>query len=221
MSELRGKPIFLFGESQGGTDAIKHAEEYPDTFSGYISFDGALSLKRDVEERPKRNWSESTLSILDAMNGIENIKNPILVIHNFDDNNVPIQESLDWYKKAVSAGKRNLVRLLLSARGSPIKNIQVGGIFNKGHNFPLDHQSLVVLGNYILRFMLNGPSAIPAAGELKAHSYELYAYRNLRNPSVIERLLSEAIRHYDASKPKSITDELWRDEYLPIFLSIY
>src|SRR5690606_26115273 len=43
LKEINTDKIYLGGSSFGGLICVRHAQMYPDDFSGYISIDGALS----------------------------------------------------------------------------------------------------------------------------------------------------------------------------------
>lgn len=133
LSPLKNLPIFLYGASFGGRTSIKHSELYPETFNGYISHDGVLSYQMagqtdrplttrliDIRRAENSNTQDSELQkganeFLNPMFGINNIKRPLLLLHNYDDNNVNIQVTLDFYREAIKLGK--VVKLFITPEG--------------------------------------------------------------------------------------------------------
>lgn len=222
LTHLSCLPHFLAGGSFGGRTTIKHAEIYPRTFSGYISIDGNLSFSILEKTRAdivsgKGTWNNPDI---DAYFGIENIQDPVLVLHNFDDNNVNVAVSLGWYKHALRLGKGDLVRMLITHKGNPIPR-NVEDIHNKGHYEPEDARTLAQLSSTIERFMLDGALSLPQKiNEQQANEYQLYAYRNMNEASATKKFLSEAYRHYKANGSVAITDEEWRSYYTPLFYAV-
>lgn len=227
LAVLKELPYFLFGASFGGFVAAKHAQtkKYEGTFRGYLSFDPSVDW--DVRHKTRGQVvlsfdSEGKVEArgrLDPALHIADLSAPLLLVHNFDDNNVNVLTSLSYFKKALAVGKKDLIRILLMPKGATLSKTK-DKPHNKGH-FPRYLTSYIRrLGDHMTRFMKQGPSAIPAAGMLSAHVHELQAYRNFKDASAGERFISVAYRHY-LSQPKEITDQVWNEEYLPLFAANY
>ena len=218
---LKNKPLTLAGVSFGGRTAVKHAELYPQTFDYYISIDGALSpemlRKSDInlgniryktdKARNSEAWSSPT-------NGIENIKDPILFVHNVDDNNVNLKVTMDWYKKADAAGKSPLMRMLIMDKGSafPTKESDVKP-YNAGHFLATDQKSVERLSHLITQFTCEGPSNLPEYTNWVGYKYEMVANQNYISASVEESFIAQAHRLYRKAKSVMPTDETLSDIY--------
>ena len=229
---LLGKPNFLFGASFGGRTSVRHAELFPKTFKGYLSFDGVLDFSTmDVTTALQGNpliWSRQESSKwLDPINDAQKIQDPVLLLHNLDDNAVSAAVSIAFYQAAIGEKKElvKLLRLLLTERGSPIPADEKK-IHYKGHFLPKDPESLKRLASYILQFMLQGPSSLPAASELtaqvhKRRGFEISTFYGGKFARLAYLALSGLFRHYYSTKQPKITEELWNSEYLPIIQSLY
>lgn len=229
---LQGKPNFLFGASFGGRTALMHAQRFPRTFKAYISFDGGLDFKvmdlTNAAIAVQQSWSlVESQKWLDPINEAEKIQDPVLLLHNLDDNTVSAAVSIAFYQKAIQKKKEltRLLRLLLTNRGNPIPADEEK-IYYKGHFLPREPESMKRLGATVLEFMLRGPSSLPAASELSAQvhkwrGYEINTFHGIRFALPQYLWLSELFRHYYALKQPKITDELWSNEFLPIFQSIF
>lgn len=219
---LKGKSQFLYGVSFGGRTAVRHAELYPNTYAGYISNAGALSFEYATAHYSSFVNTASdlmaALNWLDPVRALHSIKQPLLIIHAFDDNSVNVMSSIDFYKKFRDAGLGHLARLILVPTGS---EMSLGApIAVKGHGIAKDPQIAKRVFDAIVRFIKVGPSTLSETNEFYAQSYELYAYRHMREATPVQKFLSEAVRRYDASARKSfhkISDKKWASVYEPIF----
>ncbi|MGE4349698.1 MAG: alpha/beta hydrolase family protein [Candidatus Berkiella sp.] len=178
LSNMKEKPIFLRGASWGGRTAIRHAELYPNTFSGYISFDGSLSSemasKSDKSLVGKR---QSALPYLDPASHIADIQDPILLIHNANDNNVNIKVSLDFYEKAKKEGKENLLSVHINHKGNTYERNQ--GVWNTGHFSPNpDHVEFNEQINAVSNFIIYGPDNMPELTTWRILKYNTLSDRN-------------------------------------------
>ena len=106
-TKLKGKPVFLYGPSFGGMMSVHHAQNFPDTFAGYISHNGAL-----YED------SRQDHLLVGKQDRVEKIKQPILLLHTLDDNRVNLDTTLQVYLKASAVKKEHLFRLYVSPHGS-------------------------------------------------------------------------------------------------------
>lgn len=226
LAVLQGKANFLYGGSFGGRTAARHAQLHPKTFKGYISQDGALFFARMDRTNPlilgkEFSWAQQkSQNWLDPINEIAKIQDPVLASHYLDDNTVSPSVSIGFYEEGVKNKLGDLVRLLLTTKGGPIPSAEK--IHLKGHFLPQDPASLKRLGAYILRFMLKGPSAVPAASELSAHMHKLLTFGKTSGQYFTkDRLKNEVYRHYLTSGKADITDKVWDAEYLPILEALY
>lgn len=203
LAKYRGFPLFLYGASFGGGVSIRHAELYPNTFNGYISHDGALSLLEDAKTGGRggtisqaRGIASQWISPLEEAfmlpqkpgifqkksikiqqdQKIAKIKQPILLIHNFTDKNVNIRTTIAWYNKAVSSGKGRLITTNFNAKGNPTSSPSASGVTNRGHGVG-DSQSYV---ENILSFI---QSHLPSANRMTntPDSLEAAAKMNAQN----------------------------------------
>jgi len=228
--------IVLSGGSFGGRTAVRHAEFYPNTFDGYISHDGALSAKVG-ETGISRSFLEPWLSPMDEelrkdkLSGkrldekdlkISLIKQPVLLLHNYDDSNVNVKVSLVFYQEAIKAGKEKLVQLLITARGNP-------SIVDKGHGIPYEEEAFEKYSTTIADFILKGPSQFPPESKWMAHQYDIYANFNYKDASIQERFISEAFRLYKwpfkiknfyGQTNRSKFDQDWAEIYRNLFILI-
>ncbi len=232
----KGVKIVLHGASFGGRTVVRHAELYQNTFDGYISHDGALSWNNWINQFTKKSYVETarwlspmddTLSFQDLMDKkitdkkISSILNPILILHNYDDNNVPVLESLDFYKRAKLSGKSNLVTLFITKRGNPFPE-EYEDIHNKGHYITWDTEAFQSYAATIASFVLQGPSKFPQTTEWMFRQYEILANRNNPNAQLEEKFISEAYRLYidflnkKESKPYSFEEE-WKNRYALLY----
>lgn len=224
--------IILFGGSFGGGVTLRHAEISPRSFDGYISQDGAISrgsfydlpiVNYDRENIPGAKEAGKWLSPLDEDlkaarlqskdrlhekdSKVENIQKPILLLHNFDDNDVNVKVSLDFYKEAMNTlddDRRNLVQLLITRRGNPAPNSieHPGSGYFKGHSFPTDLDAFESYARTIANFVLYGPEPVPSRSKWMAHQYEIYANKYYRGADNVEKFISEAYRLYKQKKYK-------------------
>lgn len=199
--------IYLYGASFGGRTAIRQAELYPDTFDGYISHDGAISSSMgdlsDLAFLNRKKSNSKAVKWIDPLGSekIKNINQPILILHNFDDNNVNIKVSLHFYEEALKEGKGNLIKLFITSKGNEIMTKQ----HNKGHFTPTRQDLLKRYIETISSFILEGPTAISKESnrmsheilsEWAAHQYTIYADKHYNEASFSDKFISEAYRRY-------------------------
>lgn len=260
--------IYLYGASFGGAMVTRHAELYPETFDGYISHDGAVSFdmwrlsdlpgtgreffQSSNEKRMMINQTKQWLSPVDEESKaidskVMRIQRPILLLHNFDDNNVNVKVSLDFYKKAQRANKD--VQLLITRRGNPIPQypITTNKLFSKlkeretdkGHFVTEEEEAFKSYGETIAKFILEGLSKFTTANRWMAHQYEIYANKNYKAATLEERFISEAYRLYKSpyrildrmrsnnakatndEKPYSYTYTVFNQDWVNVFADLY
>lgn len=207
--EIQGKRIVLKGSSFGGRTAIKHAELYPETFDGYISHDGGLlsadswyklgSIRLYKGDREQMKISSEWLDP-SPPKWIDKIKDPILLLQNYDDNNVGAQMTLYWYKEARKAKKE--VQLLVTPRGNPISDSNIDVDINKGHFAPKDEIDFSKYMDTMRHFILYGPSKLETMSEWSAEKYDVYANAFLNEQydtlPLKDKFISWAWRLYNA-----------------------
>lgn len=207
--------IYLYGGSFGGRTAVRHAElypkaNYPYSFDGYMSHDGALSASiKDTVKLADRADLRDWLSPLDEnlkrnkLNGIDvdkkdlkvsAIGEPVLLLHNFDDNNVNVKASIEFYQEALNCGKEHLVQLFITRRGNPVIDIYFTKGINKGHLITEDETAFKSYAGTIADFILYGPSPITSRSKWMAHQYEIYAHKNYQYVDDQAKFISEAYR---------------------------
>lgn len=223
LSVLKGLPIFLKGGSFGGRTAIRHAELYPDSFEGFISHDGVLSYTmagdtdRPMTERLinaricDSKVIEGASEFMDPVKHIAAIQRPLLLMHNYDDNNVNMQVSLDFYQAARHLGKPIQLGLI------PQGNAAIGA--NKGHFLPRSPKLFEHYMQQVLSFIFNGISPLaPAMNAWRAHEYGTSMDKHTQNRktawgksfgSLDQAFLSHAYRLYKNARPHRSLESNW------------
>ncbi|MGE4350368.1 MAG: alpha/beta hydrolase family protein, partial [Candidatus Berkiella sp.] len=178
LSDMKDKPIFLRGASWGGRTAIRHAELFPNTFSGYISFDGSISSEMTSKsDRSLVGTRQGALAHLDPASHIQDIQDPILLIHNANDNNVNLKVSLDFYEKAKHEGKENLLSVHINQKGDAYEGNQ--GVWNTGHFTPnSDQAEFEHQVNAVSNFIIHGPDKLPELTNWRTVKYNSISDRN-------------------------------------------
>jgi len=236
LEKLREKPCFLFGGSFGGAMVVKQAQMYPDTFSGYISFNGVLSIIKSFEAQ-KFEHVDPDQSICDAQAwlcptiDIEKLEDPLLLLQNFADNNVTFPVVADFIKKAKKAGKEQLIRLLVTEHGSPL---EANELMNTGHLYPDNQKALERILATEASFMLEGPSLSPAISQWRAHKYQTYSHQDNPIASLDDKFVAMSFNLYqerperkvsvDRISPRDIVsnsmsrrEKAWQYYYEPIY----
>lgn len=192
LSVLIGKPIYLYGPSFGGRDAMRQAELHPVDFDGYISHDGILSfamnVKSDLLKRGKGN------DFLDPNQPaeIKKITKPLLVLQNMDDNNVNPKIAFDFVKnvKRVLGEKAN-IQLQVFPKGNPSNVMNV-----KGHYLPTDEKIFKRYINALVTFMRKNSPRLSSTTDWKAHRYNIAANKHYRSAPLQKKFVSQAYRLY-------------------------
>lgn len=225
LAVLKNKDAFLYGMSFGGRTAVRHAQLYPNTFKGYISHDGVLSGKVDL----KGTDSEKLSNHLDPANFAQNVQDPVLLMHNMDDNNVNVKVTLDFYQKMVEKGKFDLARLYLTPVGSAIT--EDDKIAFTGHFMPADHEDYIRYIETLTNFMSKGPSALPAISEWRAYHSEKLANKFYMKGTTLQQKFVAEVLHKGKADPTerakmkefalSSSDDLWEKHYKPLFYGMH
>lgn len=226
---------YLIGASFGGRTAIRHSQLYPDTFTGYISHDGALAVTSDMPIVGKTRIHSNAQTVIPA-NNIGDNNESMLLLQNLDDNNINLQNATKFYKKlkANDSNTSEKTRLCFFEKGNPSPS---GKLHNKGHYIPEDIDTYTqVLTSYIENGVKNIPEMDPDTIEM----YNLQAKRFLRkskNPDSLEkqtkainsRFIAEAYLKYlknvshrrqHNSANKEEWNKIWKSEYEPMLLAI-
>lgn len=221
--KIRSKKIFLFGQSFGGMLSVRHAELFPETFDGFISHDGGLSYEVGTKaetgvyrnEYRQRSLSKSEIAArawLSPMSEpwawrspdpkIQKIMRPVLLLHNFDDNNVNVLVSIKWYERAMLSDKDHLIGLYVTQEGYRSGRTD---FYNKAHYIPTKKNEFAQYFAAVTSFIENNGQN-PAnlyRSRLHAHDFGLYAYKNNYSSSLEERFLSYGFRHLMVSHPET------------------
>lgn len=217
LEKLKRLPIFLYGSSFGGRTAIRHAELYPHTFSGYISHEGVLAAYKDLSFFPTKKTHNPYFLPINHLNALEkDVK--ILLMQNYDDNNVNIRATLDFYEAAIKQGQKN-IELFIMPKSSPITRYFGGeqDIFYKGHFTPRTQKGFNNFMNAISQFIIEGPSSI-SISNWKQYLYYILANKHYAGALAKEKFISEGYRIYEQSKKDPKTN--WEKEYHDLFLTI-
>ena len=233
LTDLTGKKIFLYGASFGGGVSVNHGELFPGTYSGYISFEGILSFdmgkKSDGLILAGSTRYAHINEKLDIKATIENLIEPVLVIQNFDDNNVNVKVALDFYKDAHIKGKD--VQLLVVEKGGDMTE---RAQHNKGHFLSYYESVFNKTATGITNFILDGPSVLSTVSDWRAFTTEIYADKNYRCANFSEKFISLAYRLYKKnddqelvyspdnikSANEEIRDTTWNKYYKPLYDSL-
>lgn len=206
LDNFMGKDIFLIGASFGGGIAMRHAEFYPGTFTGYISHDGALSPQAvKIEEHVKAGYTPNLTLI--PLQDIQNIEDPILILQNYDDNRVRNNTAIEFAEKAQELGKN--VKLLISSRGSATTE---KGWSARGHFEPDNPENFDLYAKTILSFITSkGQSIAPAISKWRLTEGKLYAHKEYQKASFKDKFLSYAYRRhvYHNTPNKTILHAWW------------
>ncbi len=240
LAQLKEKPFFMFGQSFGGTIAVRHAQIHPHTFEGYISLNGDLSIVKSIETQ-KFYPDETTQGVLDAQHwlcptfGVQTLEDPILLLQNLYDNNVTLSVAADFMKKAKDAGKEDLIRLLGTEYCGAVVADQ---LWNTGHSIPDDEKTFERILSVITSFMLKGPSLVPAVTKWRAGKYEVSSHQDNPIANLEDVFIAKAFSLYQEVPEKKVTidkisprdivsksisrrEKAWQFYYLPIYRVLY
>ncbi len=188
LNELK---MYLFGASFGGKTAIRHAQMFPGTFTGYIGHNGAYS--NEVFQRTDKLKRENYNVWMDPGQSIEmqKIVDPILLMANRDDNNVDPKVSFEFYHQLIAFNKAHLARLCITQKGNVIPKNQ--GTHNKGHFYPETKQDLTRYAETVLQFIEHGPSSLPGITTWQAFRHDTLANRHSIGASLQKRFIAELL----------------------------
>lgn len=231
LERLKGVPAWLFGKSFGGLMAVRHAEKYPNTFKGYIASDAVLSTSMlalselhasedkaySLEEAKKLGKPHLSPDLY-----IKTLKDPLLLLHNMDDNNVNSKVTFYFYDKARNANKD--VSLYITREGSPIPKMgDIIATWDKGHSIPVgkafdDYMRAILMFMRPQEEKEDGLSKI--ISDWRFHRFNPQANINYRMANFDDRCLGELFETYRKTKGK-FTDEAWDSTYEPIVKALY
>jgi hypothetical protein len=231
---LKDKDVFLYGMSFGGRTAIRHAELYPNTFKGYISHDGLLSGEMADSSYLMRG-AFNLASHLDPSdeNEIKKIKEPVLLMHNMDDNNVNVLVTLDFYQRMAENGQSDLARLCLTSIGSPTSENEA--LHNRGHFLPANKKDYNRYIETLANFIENGPSALPSIAQWQSYRSQILAAKFYKQGDIHQKFISEVLNKVrldpdEKLRIKELTKEfmfpekpqpLWDEHYKPLFYAMH
>lgn len=201
---LQDLDIFFYGASFGGRAAMTHAERYPGTFTGYISHDGALSdemaQKSDFLKRGRMQpWLDPA-----QIEQMENIKDRLLILHNSDDNNVSVKDSLHFYHLLAKLGKSDLANICITDIGNPIPANEKK--HNKGHFPPETKENFLKYVSTIKNFM-QGPSMVPSMSPWHAYIQDKLANKYYKSADVKEQFIAAMLEKNRLQDQNQIEDE--------------
>lgn len=201
MDQLSKKPIYLIGSSFGGLMATRFLQLFPKTMAGAISINGVLSIREhqraDITILTQRRYSE-IYDYLDPKTHIKNLLDPLLIIHNFDDHNVPVSVSLDFYDEAIR--QKKAVGLYVNRQGSPpFPSSSALSLVQKGHGAPLAWNDRRHTANAIEKFT-NDPYAENVLPTWRAILYRTLFARFHKGSSLEEQFAAEGLRLYREAK---------------------
>ncbi|MCE3044218.1 S9 family peptidase [Legionella sp. 16cNR16C] len=219
LSALRDKPLFLTGASFGGLMTMRHAELYPKTFDGYISRSGILSgQKEDEVDFLSRGELSAYLNPAED-NEIEKITEPVLLLHNMDDNNVVVSVTLDFYKKFRQKNTAELATLVTTPIGSAaVLNSHI----NKGHAMPSNPKHFERLVHSMTKFMEQGASQVPGLSRLREYLGKKKANTFVKNSTITRKFLGEALELNKRCKHRFIdVPKYWELDYKQLYARLY
>ena len=162
------------------------------------------------------------------------VNDPILLLHNVDDNRVNVNASLEWYNRAIKSGKEKLVKLYVTDVGNPIMSDEEIG--TKGHYAPTEKEAFENYAQTVLYFILNGPSKLPSISQWLYHKKSIEADKYHHTSSVEAQFISEAHQIYSDSVKESLPqgtkitaagilnevnqEKIWQNIYLPVLYVI-
>ena len=143
LNNIKNVPKYLCGASFGGLTALMQAQNYPNTWDGYISHNsGILS---DESEKWDILGRRCNLKIDPSK-----LNDPILVLGNVDDNNAIIRDLSNFYEKIKKLDKEHLVKTWITYNGT---ECNVKELVNTGHGFSDNFEELLTCSSVIRDFM--------------------------------------------------------------------
>lgn len=228
---LKHKPTFLYGASFGGRTAIRHAELYPATFNGYISHDGSLELdtmsKNDLP-LAKNRWGNYKAHLNPSQEEeIKKIQDPLLLMHNMDDNNVNIVTTLAFSTAMKKQNKEHLIQLCITPVGNKAKKGSNNALPNKGHFLP--EQNTLERVRYIetlTQFMQEGLSKLPSLTQLQEYRVKKLANKFAPTATFEQYFIAEALESFKLKKHRFKVNQkswglLWKRNYKPLYYALY
>ncbi|MCW8451486.1 alpha/beta hydrolase family protein [Legionella quinlivanii] len=220
LSILKDKPVFLTGGSFGGLMTVRHAELYPKTFDGYISHAGMLSSQKNSEVDIQYRGGDLAIYLNPAEdNEIKKITEPVLLLHNMDDNNVIVSVALDFYKKFRQNNNAELATLVTTPTGDPaVLNSHV----NKGHGKPSNPKHFERYIHSMTKFMEQGASQVPGLSRLREYLGKKKANTFVKNSTITRKFLGEALELNKRCKHRFIdVRKYWELDYKPLYATLY
>jgi hypothetical protein len=220
-------PMNLFGHSFGGLMSVRQAELFPDTWDGYISAAGSLSLKTirktsiayDMRKFP--TFDPNLFKYLYPEQNLMTLKDPVLILNNLDDNITSLKVATSFYNEAVKEKKENLIYPLFTYEG--VKWGRSGGLdkpITFGHSGPSGETRFREWVETIHTFVTNIKSITKKSpyyqwqgrkGYVKSHEYDVTS-------SATKMFLAAAYKQY--KKNVSLTHKRYKEIFFSLkFLS--
>ncbi len=169
---------FLFGGSFGGRTSARHAQLYPDDCAGYITWAPDLAgIEGENNSISLENFFQSYIYPSNYINDLPSNKR-FLFMHNFNDNRVNIESTLNFYKNATNYHKD--INICIFPRGKEDDNSKY-----PGHS--LAHEYKVALA--ILRLIEQG-SLPKEINEWQYLYYKTHSARYYHNASGKDKFIS-------------------------------
>lgn len=121
--------FIIMGSSRGGTLAVLTSIEKPELFSHVISAPGSYDLEKEynsiTDERKKQNIEDESgttqedFDIRSATKQIDKIKNPILIIHGDQDEEIDVEQAKEFDKLLTENNKEHQT-VILEGKGHRI-----------------------------------------------------------------------------------------------------
>lgn len=188
--------FFLFGSSFGGLMSLRHAEQYANTFSGYISHDGAISLtnSKKSDRILERSSKLKYMDYLDAsnQNNLQKLQDPVALMHSHNDSNVSVKETFSFYKKLRKLNKSHLAHLSISSRGGDPAD-SISEYYNIGHALPVDVDIFKRYMDKILGFIKGDNQMFQPVSQWQGYIQDKLANKYYLSANLSQRYISEAL----------------------------
>ncbi|MDP1723733.1 MAG: hypothetical protein Q8L85_03435 [Alphaproteobacteria bacterium] len=213
---FKNVPKYLSGGSFGGFVSLLQAQNYPNTWDGYISHNGWLSIGKNEK------WDILNRKYILQPNP-NKIEDPFLVLGNAHDNNVNMRDWTNFYKKMKKEKKEHLVKSWFTYSGISLgKQAGLEGLSNDltntGHYAPNNIKELLTYSKVILDFMKKDEIVhenilsdhINLIGWIKSYENDISA--------TAEKLFLAEVYEQEYEKNNSIDEEALKNIFLTFYL---
>ena len=215
-----GKPIFLMGESFGGSTVTGFMRKYPHYIKGGISLNGGLCYKALNE------FCELHIDASSPAN-LAKLQDPLLVLQAWNDNTVIPGAFKMFLDLAEQAGKAHLIHPFMIK----MANEKVAATDKQiyiGHYLPARESDLDCVVQQVLSFMTNPnrlSSLDKAVDKKRASIIKNYAALNSKQQSFDDILMGMMRKWYEerlnvGGKRNQDFAKEWADYYLPQYVAL-